>query len=66
MAVRSPAITVGGHVVRDPADAIADYLAAEAKSGDLLLVMSNGSFDGLCDKLLKKLGAEVPVEATRR
>jgi len=25
-AVRSPAITVGGHVVRDPADAIADYL----------------------------------------
>jgi UDP-N-acetylmuramate: L-alanyl-gamma-D-glutamyl-meso-diaminopimelate ligase len=48
------------------ADAIADYLSAEAKSGDLLLVMSNGSFDGLCDKLLKKLGAEVPVEATRR
>lgn len=26
-AVRSPAITVGGHVVRDPADAVADYLA---------------------------------------
>ena len=25
-AVRSPAITVAGHVVRDPADAIADYL----------------------------------------
>jgi len=48
------------------ADAIADYVAAEAKSGDLLLVMSNGSFDGLCDKLLKKLGAEVPVEANRR
>jgi len=23
----------------------------------LLLIMSNGSFDGLCDKLLKKLGA---------
>ena len=39
------------------ADAIADLLAAEAKPGDLLLIMSNGSFDGLCDKLLKKLGA---------
>ena len=25
-AVRSPAITVGGHVVRNRADAIADYL----------------------------------------
>ena len=43
------------------ADAIADYLAAEAKAGDLLLVMSNGSFDGLCDKLLKKIGSEVPA-----
>jgi len=39
------------------ADAIADVLAAEAKPGDLLLVMSNGSFDGLCEKLLKKLSA---------
>ena len=43
------------------ADKIADYLAAEAKPGDLLLMMSNGSFDGLCDKLLKKLGDEVHV-----
>jgi UDP-N-acetylmuramate: L-alanyl-gamma-D-glutamyl-meso-diaminopimelate ligase len=39
------------------ADAIADLLASEAKPGDLLLVMSNGSFDGLCEKLLKKLAA---------
>jgi UDP-N-acetylmuramate: L-alanyl-gamma-D-glutamyl-meso-diaminopimelate ligase len=37
------------------AEAIADFLAAEAQPGDLLLVMSNGSFDGLCDKLLKRL-----------
>jgi UDP-N-acetylmuramate: L-alanyl-gamma-D-glutamyl-meso-diaminopimelate ligase len=36
-------------------DAIADYLSAEAREGDLLLIMSNGSFDGLCEKLLKKL-----------
>jgi len=40
------------------ADAIADLLSVEARPGDLLLVMSNGSFDGLCDKLLKKLAAK--------
>jgi UDP-N-acetylmuramate: L-alanyl-gamma-D-glutamyl-meso-diaminopimelate ligase len=39
------------------ADAIADLLAAEAKPGDLLLIMSNGSFDGLCEKLLKRLAS---------
>ena len=48
------------------AEAIAEYLASEAKAGDLLLVMSNGSFDGLCDKLLKKLGSEVPSGAISR
>ena len=37
------------------ADGIADFLAAEARPGDLLLVMSNGSFDGLCEKILKRL-----------
>jgi UDP-N-acetylmuramate: L-alanyl-gamma-D-glutamyl-meso-diaminopimelate ligase len=49
-------------------DAIADHLANEAKAGDLLLIMSNGSFDGLCEKLLKKLGADatVPSEAKSR
>lgn len=39
------------------ADAIAELLASEAKQEDVLLVMSNGSFDGLCEKLLKALGA---------
>jgi len=49
------------------ADAIADLLAAEAKSGDVLLIMSNGSFDGLCEKLLKKLSARtIPSEANAR
>lgn len=49
------------------ADAIADYLAAEARPGDLLLVMSNGSFDGLCEKLLKRLAArKSPSEAHAR
>jgi UDP-N-acetylmuramate: L-alanyl-gamma-D-glutamyl-meso-diaminopimelate ligase len=39
------------------ADAISDHLLREAKAGDLLLLMSNGNFDGLCDKLVKKLEA---------
>jgi UDP-N-acetylmuramate: L-alanyl-gamma-D-glutamyl-meso-diaminopimelate ligase len=34
---------------------IADYLAGNANPGDLVMVMSNGSFDGLCLKLLEKL-----------
>ena len=48
--------------------AIAEHLSASAKPGDLLLIMSNGSFDGLCEKLLKKLnaGVEVPSEAKAR
>jgi UDP-N-acetylmuramate: L-alanyl-gamma-D-glutamyl-meso-diaminopimelate ligase len=37
------------------AEAIADFLAAEARPNDLLLIMSNGSFNGLCEKLLKRL-----------
>ena len=40
---------------------IAQHLASEARSGDLLLIMSNGSFDGLCEKLLKKLEAATGV-----
>lgn len=39
----------------DSADEIAEYLAANTQEGDLVLVMSNGSFDGLCGKLLAKL-----------
>ncbi len=42
------------------ADGIADFIAAEASPGDLLLVMSNGSFDGLCEKLLKRLSDRRP------
>ncbi len=47
---------------------IADTLAAESEAGDLLLVMSNGSFDGLCEKLITKLGdgVRMPSEATSR
>ncbi|MFZ0979259.1 MAG: UDP-N-acetylmuramate:L-alanyl-gamma-D-glutamyl-meso-diaminopimelate ligase [Candidatus Acidiferrales bacterium] len=39
------------------ADEIAEHLAAHAGSGDLILIMSNGSFDGLTGKLLEKLHA---------
>ena len=39
----------------DSSAAIADYFAENAKAGDLVMVMSNGSFDGLCSKLLEKL-----------
>jgi len=44
-----------GASVLPSADAIADFLVDEARPNDLLLVMSNGSFDGLCEKLLKTL-----------
>lgn len=48
-------------------EAISEYLAAEAQRGDLLLIMSNGSFDGLCEKLVKRLDrAAVPTEAPAR
>jgi len=43
------------------ADQIAEYLGGEVKKGDLLLVMSNGSFDGLCEKLLKRLALPAPL-----
>jgi UDP-N-acetylmuramate: L-alanyl-gamma-D-glutamyl-meso-diaminopimelate ligase len=39
----------------DSATEIADYLAAESKPGDVVLIMSNGSFDGLSGKLLERL-----------
>src|SRR4051812_24428560 len=38
-------------------DAIVAALAKEARSGDVILAMSNGAFGGLHDKLLKALGA---------
>jgi UDP-N-acetylmuramate: L-alanyl-gamma-D-glutamyl-meso-diaminopimelate ligase len=47
------------------ADAIVEYLGEELSAGDVMLVLSNGSFDGLCDKLLARLSARsaVPREA---
>jgi UDP-N-acetylmuramate: L-alanyl-gamma-D-glutamyl-meso-diaminopimelate ligase len=36
-------------------EAIIDFLVTEAKSGDLILVMSNGGFDNIHERLLKSL-----------
>ena len=40
---------------------IVDFLASELHEGDVLLVLSNGSFDGLCDKLLARLSEKTSV-----
>ena len=46
------------------ADEIADHISAESKSGDLVLIMSNGSFDGLTAKLLEALSARSGAHAS--
>jgi UDP-N-acetylmuramate: L-alanyl-gamma-D-glutamyl-meso-diaminopimelate ligase len=43
------------------ADNIADHLAENVKPGDLVMVMSNGSFGGLCGKLLERLKSHAGV-----
>jgi len=43
------------------ADEIAGHLAANGNSGDLVLIMSNGGFDGLTAKLLEKLKTRAGV-----
>ena len=39
----------------ESADEVADYLAQQTRPGDVVLVMSNGTFDGLCGKLMARL-----------
>jgi UDP-N-acetylmuramate: L-alanyl-gamma-D-glutamyl-meso-diaminopimelate ligase len=41
-------------------DEIADFLAAELRESDVVLVLSNGSFDGLGDKLVARLSTRAP------
>jgi UDP-N-acetylmuramate: L-alanyl-gamma-D-glutamyl-meso-diaminopimelate ligase len=41
----------------DDNDAIADAVARDAKAGDVILVMSSGSFEGVHEKILERLGA---------
>ncbi len=42
---------------RPDLDALIKAIAANAQSGDQVLVMSNGGFGGIHEKLLKQLGA---------
>jgi len=44
---------------------IAEFLAGELREGDIMLVLSNGSFDGLCDKLLALLNSRTPASRAR-
>jgi UDP-N-acetylmuramate: L-alanyl-gamma-D-glutamyl-meso-diaminopimelate ligase len=39
----------------DGVDAIVERLAAEARPGDVVLIMSNGAFGGIWEKLLAAL-----------
>lgn len=47
-------------------DAIAEFVAREAEPGDLLLIMSNGSFEGLCEKLVHRLARPVALPSEAR
>jgi UDP-N-acetylmuramate: L-alanyl-gamma-D-glutamyl-meso-diaminopimelate ligase len=42
-------------VVIEKADAIASYVAENARPGDIIVVMSNGGFDSVQDKILQAL-----------
>lgn len=48
------------------AEAITEHLVSHGKSGDLFLIMSNGSFDGLCQKLTDKLAAATEAGVSSR
>jgi len=43
------------------AEAIAEYFVDHVKPGEMIMVMSNGSFDGLSSKLLEKLNSRAGV-----
>ncbi len=54
----------GGHAIALPsADAIAAEITKHAKSGDLILILSNGGFDGLTGKLFEKLKSRAGARA---
>ena len=42
-------------VAIEKADAIASYVAENASPNDIVIVMSNGGFDGVQDKILRAL-----------
>jgi UDP-N-acetylmuramate: L-alanyl-gamma-D-glutamyl-meso-diaminopimelate ligase len=42
-----------------PVPEIVETIATEGRAGDLVVIMSNGGFDGIHDKLLARLGSRV-------
>jgi UDP-N-acetylmuramate: L-alanyl-gamma-D-glutamyl-meso-diaminopimelate ligase len=48
------------------AEGVAEYLAGVVEPGDIVLVMSNGSFDGLLGKLNTRLSKARPPEKITR
>jgi UDP-N-acetylmuramate: L-alanyl-gamma-D-glutamyl-meso-diaminopimelate ligase len=44
-------------VVREPVEELVSEIAARARPGDIVLVMSNGDFGGIWSKLLARLGS---------
>jgi UDP-N-acetylmuramate: L-alanyl-gamma-D-glutamyl-meso-diaminopimelate ligase len=44
---------------------IVAFLAGKLEEGDVVLVLSNGSFDGLCEKLLSSLSAKSAARETQ-
>lgn len=62
------AIRTKGRIAKafSSADEIADYIAEESRAGDVVMVMSNGSFDGLCGKLLERLQSPAAERAGAR
>jgi UDP-N-acetylmuramate-alanine ligase len=48
------------------AEEIAEYLAEKTQPNDLALVMSNGSFDGLCNLLLHNLSERSAAKRVHR
>lgn len=44
------------------ADTIVDYLGQHAKTGDVILIMSNGGFDGIYQKLITRLSEKKTLE----
>ena len=58
--VRAALAPLGGRAhVSDDLDRLADAVVADARPGDHVLVMSNGGFGGIHDRLLQRLGARV-------
>ena len=48
-------------MVKDDPNELTETIAGVAKSGDQILVMSNGGFGGIHEKLLERLASELQI-----